>query len=76
MTINQKIKKLEAIKALLNQLDEREQSFRDGIEYYEKQLEEDEDKTNRDDYRVREIEENRDAIKATEILRKELEKLA
>lgn len=76
MTINQKIKKLEALKALLNELDRRETNFRENIEYYEKQFTEDEDKTNEDDYRVKEIEESRDAIKAMEILRKELEKLA
>lgn len=74
MTINQKIKKLETLKAIFKELDKREMQFRENIEYYEKQLTE--VTANEDDYRVTEIEESRDAIKAIEILRKELEKLA
>lgn len=76
MTINQKIKKLEALKALLRDLDEREKSFMESIKYYEERLEDGEDKIDEDDYRMKEIKESRDAIDAIEILRKELEKLA
>lgn len=76
MTINQKIKMLEALKALMDDLDEREKNLREDIEYYEKQFEEGEDRTNEYDYRVKNIKDDKDAIEATKILRKELEKLA
>ena len=76
MTINQKIKMLEALKALMDDLDEKEKNLREDIEYYERQFEENEDRTNEYDYRVKSIKDDKDAIEATKILRKELEKLA
>lgn len=74
MTITQKIKKLEAIKDLMERLEEREKELKDSIEYYKEQTKNEE--TSEYDYRIKTIKENEDAIVANTWLKKEIEKLA
>lgn len=76
MTITQKIKKLEAIKDLLERLEEREKELKDSNEYYKEQIKNEEEEVSEYDYRVRAIKENEDAIVANTWLQKEIEKLA
>lgn len=74
MTITQKIKKLEAIKDLMERLEEREKELKDSIEYYKEQTKNEE--ISEYDYRIKTIKENEDAIVANTWLKKEIEKLA
>lgn len=76
MTITQKIKKLEAIKDLMERIEEREKDLKDSIEYYKKQIENENEEISEYDYRIKTIKENEDAIVASTWLKKEIEKLA
>lgn len=72
MNINKKIKKLEILASLLENLDTREQGAKDDNEYQKSCMENEES----NEWRERNIKDNNDTIEAIFELKKELEKLA
>lgn len=72
MNINKKIKRLEILASLLENLDTREQGAKDDNEYQKSCMENEEC----NEWRQGNIKDNNDTIEAICELRKELEKLA